>query len=184
MLLVLWLCFWEESPIWFWHQLGKDEIERQNSGYNHSFVKPTQRTYGNEHYLFSVGGCDGCHSCEETELCSVHRGLKSHGLAHLSCHQPTAKLQALIAAALELRGQCVDIATVPWHSQVPQYASREMLHMSALWWLGINSNFERICAGLLRILSKLGNTTRNMESKIPNKAETKIVSTSKTRKYQ
>ena len=92
----------------------------------------TQRTYGNEHYLFSVGGCDGCHSCEQTELCSLHRGLKSHGLAHLSCHQPTAKLQALIAAALELRGQCVDIATVPWHSQVPQHATREMLHMSAL----------------------------------------------------
>ena len=70
-------CAFEESPIWFWHQLGKDEIERQNSGYNHSLVKAY-----NQHYLFSVGGCNGCQSCEQTELFSSHRGLKPHGQSH------------------------------------------------------------------------------------------------------
>ena len=172
-------CAFEESPIWFLtsHPFQASLERRRLEG-----KFRTQRTYGNEHYLFSVGGCDGCHSCEQTELRSLHKGLTSHGLAHLSCHQPTAKLQALIAAALELRGQCVDIATVHWHSQVPQHASREMLHTPALCRLGINFNFERICAGLLRLLSKLGNTTLNMESAIGNKAETKIVSNSKRAK--
>lgn len=160
-------CAFEESPIWF---LTSRPVQASLERMRSKGKFRTQRT---------VGGCDGCHSCEQTELCPLHRGLKSHGLTHLSCHQPTAKLQALIAAALELRGQCVDSATVPWHSQVPQYASREMLHMSALCRLGINFNFERICAGLLRLLWKLGNTTLNMESAIPNKAETKIISNSR-----
>lgn len=95
---------------------------------------------------------------------AIQRKLAKAELAHLSCHEPTAKLQALIAAALARRGQCVDIATVPWHSQVPQYASHEMLHMSALCRLGINFNFEHICAGLLRLLSKLGHVTLTTEA--------------------